>query len=181
MVRVSCVSVLLFYCVIAYKADMAYSQDLPDGSQGVTKSAEELEKEKATNPYANDLGPDSIDISGYLKEHKDNYILFKDRCAKCHTIARPINSQFSLPEEWERYVKRMMRKPGCSITPAEGKKIWQFLVYDSQQRKMGENKTKWDEHRKKLLAEFKKKYPERYKEIYETAVAQPSQAPTQNK
>lgn len=69
---------------------------------------------------------------------------------------------------WERYVKRMMSKPGCNIQPAEGKKIWQFLVYDSVKRKTGANTAKWAEHRRKLLADFKAKNPSRYRELYET-------------
>lgn len=69
---------------------------------------------------------------------------------------------------WERYVKRMMAKPGCNIQPAEGKKIWQFLTYDSEHRKTGANAAKWAEHRRKLLADFKAAHPDRYKELYET-------------
>ncbi len=67
---------------------------------------------------------------------------------------------------WERYVKRMMSKPGCGITPEEGKAVWGFLVYDSNQRKAGKNKAAWMAHRKKLLEEFKAKYPARYTELY---------------
>ena len=68
---------------------------------------------------------------------------------------------------WQRYVKRMMSKPGCEITEAEGKAVYQFLRYDSNQRKVGKNKASWKAHREKLLADFKAKYPERYKELYE--------------
>lgn len=68
---------------------------------------------------------------------------------------------------WQRYVKRMMSKPGCGITEDEGKAVYQFLRYDSNQRKVGKNKASWKAHREKLLADFKAKYPERYKELYE--------------
>jgi mono/diheme cytochrome c family protein len=68
---------------------------------------------------------------------------------------------------WQRYVKRMMSKPGCGITSEEGKAVWGFLVYDSNQRKVGKNKAAWKAHRTKLLADFKAQYPERYKELYE--------------
>lgn len=127
----------------------------------------EQEKEKAQNPYANDFGPDKIDVSNYPPEHQENYKLFVERCSRCHTIARPINSQFSQSDEWERYVKRMMRKPGCEMPTDEAKKVWQFLVYDSQTRKLGEKEAEWKKHREKLLGDFKTKYPERYKELYE--------------
>lgn len=67
---------------------------------------------------------------------------------------------------WERYVKRMMSKPGCGISPDQGKKIWSFLVHDSNERKAGKNKAAWMAHRKKLLEDFKAKYPARYTELY---------------
>ncbi|MBI4370856.1 MAG: hypothetical protein HY552_01015 [Elusimicrobia bacterium] len=66
---------------------------------------------------------------------------------------------------WNRYVKRMMNKPGCSISKAEGKQIWEFLEHDGVQRKTGANAAKWAEHRRKLIAEFKAKYSKRYEEL----------------
>lgn len=72
------------------------------------------------------------------------------------------------PGIWERYVKRMMSKPGCNIQPAEGKKIWEFLRYDSEKRKTGANAARWAEQRRNLLADFKTKHPARYEELYET-------------
>jgi mono/diheme cytochrome c family protein len=72
---------------------------------------------------------------------------------------------------WQRYVKRMMAKPGCDISSDQGKAVYKFLVYDSNQRKAGKNKAAWKTHREKLLAEFKQKYPARYIELYEKAPA----------
>lgn len=81
-----------------------------------------------------DKGPRSIDVSNYPVEFQDTYKkLFIVKCSKCHNIARPINAEFTA-EEWERYVKRMMRKPGSNIAPAEGKKIIEFLKYYTEQR-----------------------------------------------
>ncbi|MBI4424157.1 MAG: hypothetical protein HY554_10545 [Elusimicrobia bacterium] len=167
---------------------------------GAGKSAAELEKEKAMqNPYPNDLGPETVDVSGYPKEAQEGYTLLKSRCAQCHTAARPLNSRFVEPDAekdkresvvadlkksapdlfkdyslhqieagvWQRYVKRMMAKPGCKISPAEGKKIYKFLTVDSSKRKLGANAKKWAEHRKKLIEDFKKAHPERYKELHE--------------
>ena len=76
------------------------------------------------------------------------------------------------PDIWQRYVKRMMSKPGCEISKEEGKKIWEFLVYDSGQRKMGASKADWLKHRQGLLDQFKEKMKKdgrdaRYKELYE--------------
>jgi len=170
-------------------------------------SSYEAEKAKALkNPYANDFGPKSIDVSTYPPEIQDAYHnILLVKCQRCHEASRPLNSQFvepSGPKEqhqaiiakwkaeqpeifkdklvwqiegksaagpgiWERYVKKMMSKPGCNISPVEGKKVWQFLCYDSEKRKTGANAAKWAEHRRKLLADFKAKYPDRYRELYE--------------
>mgnify|MGYP001568089634 FL=1 len=164
------------------------------------KSAAELEKEKAMqNPYANDLGPDSVDTAAYPKGAQEGYKLMREKCARCHTPSRPLNSQFvetagKTPEErkkslealkksepglfkdknvwqvedgiWQRYVKRMMSKPGCDIPGPEGKKIWEFLSHDSRERKLGAAKAKWGEHRRKLLEDFKAKHPARFTELY---------------
>lgn len=165
------------------------------------EKAAALEKEKAMkNPFANDLGPETLDVSSYPKEAQEGYKILTVRCAKCHSAARPLNSQFAetggkdLKERqaalaalkksasgffkdknvlqveadiWQRYVKRMMSKPGCEIPGEEGKKIWAFLVHDSSARKLGAKNQDWMTHRKKLLAQFKEKHPQRYKELYE--------------
>lgn len=82
-----------------------------------------------------DAGPQEIDVSSYPTEMQAGYELFASRCTSCHTLARPINSDYALPDEWSRYVKRMMRKPGSGISPKDGKVIYEFLVYDSSIRK----------------------------------------------
>lgn len=153
----------------------------------------QTEKEKALkHPYPNDLGPDKVDISKYPKDIQEGYKLMQAKCGTCHSPARVINSQFlELKEDeitaakknqpemfkdkfvwqiesgiWQRYVRRMMAKPGCDISSDEGRKIWRFIAEDSKQRKTGTNAKSWEEHRKKLLKDFKEKYPERYKELF---------------
>lgn len=84
---------------------------------------------------AYDKGPAKIDVSTYPPEMQAAYKLFTAKCGKCHTVARAINCEFVLEDEWERYVKRMMRKAGSFITPDEGKRIFEFVVYDSKVRK----------------------------------------------
>jgi len=84
---------------------------------------------------AYDKGPATIDVSKYPAEMRASYKLFVTRCSKCHTVARAINSEFVLAEEWERYVKRMMRKPGSGISAKDGKEIYEFLAFDSKIRK----------------------------------------------
>ena len=81
-----------------------------------------------------DKGPDKIDVSGYPAPTQAAYKLFSSKCSKCHTIARPLNTMMQR-DEWERYVKRMMHKPGSMITQNSAKKIYDFLVYDASVRK----------------------------------------------
>lgn len=95
------------------------------------------EPEEPVDPriLAYDQGPSKIDISKYPSEMKARYKTFTIKCGKCHTLARPINCDFVLEGEWERYVKRMMRKAGTFINPEQGKEIYEFVVYDSKVRK----------------------------------------------
>lgn len=82
-----------------------------------------------------DKGPTKIDVSKYPADMQKTYKLFTAKCSHCHTIARPINCEFVLEDEWERYIKRMMRKAGTFITPDEGKQIYDFVVFDGKTRK----------------------------------------------
>ncbi len=81
-----------------------------------------------------DKGPDKLDVSKYPAEQQKSYKLFVDKCSKCHTIARPINTTMTQPE-WSRYVKRMMHKVNSGISDTQGKAIYEFLAYDQENRK----------------------------------------------
>ena len=81
-----------------------------------------------------DQGPQTIDVSNYPPEMQKNYNLFAQKCSSCHNLARPVNAEFKIPD-WERYTKRMLRKPGSGISPQDAKKIFEFLKYDTQVRK----------------------------------------------
>ncbi|OGO35578.1 MAG: hypothetical protein A2147_00990 [Chloroflexi bacterium RBG_16_57_8] len=109
----------------------------------------------AKKVFEADKGPKTIDVSGYPKPYQERYKLFSKRCSKCHTLARPINTNFE-PSKWEKYVKRMMRKKDSGIKSEEGEKIWQFLMFDTKERK----KPFWEklaEDEKKLIEESIKK------------------------
>jgi cytochrome c5 len=81
-----------------------------------------------------DKGPDKIDVGAYPAPQQAAYKVFSTKCSKCHTIARPINTMMKR-DEWERYVKRMMHKPNSGISDAQGKQIFEFLVFDETERK----------------------------------------------
>jgi len=80
-------------------------------------------------------GPATVDVSKYPESIQDDYQVFADKCSQCHKLSRPINSDYALPDEWSRYVKRMMHKPGSGIGRSDARKIYDFLVYDSSVRK----------------------------------------------
>ncbi len=82
-----------------------------------------------------DKGPTSVDVSRYPKVIQGDYRTFRQKCSVCHTPARPINSDFALPDEWSRYVKRMMHKPGSMIGAVDAKRIYTFLVHDASVRR----------------------------------------------
>lgn len=97
--------------------------------------AGELDEETKRRIEKAEGGAKEVDVSNYPERIRDNYKVFSAKCAQCHSLARPINSEFALPDEWERYVKRMMRKPGSGIEAADAKRIYDFLVYDATVRR----------------------------------------------
>lgn len=82
-------------------------------------------------------GPANINVSKYPAGIQENYTEFSQKCSQCHKLSRPINSDYVLPDEWSRYIHRMMNKPGSGISGGDGKKIYDFLVFDSSVRKKG--------------------------------------------
>ncbi len=103
---------------------------------GLSRSAaQELDAETKARVERFEKGAATIDVSKYPDGIKDNYELFSTKCAQCHKLSRPINSDYALPDEWSRYIKRMMNKPGSGISSGDGKKIYEFLTYDSSVRK----------------------------------------------
>ena len=97
---------------------------------------------------------DKAQEAALAKMKKDQPDLFKD--ASVWQVEAKI---------WNRYVKRMMNKPGCNLQKADGKSIWEFLSYDSVKRKTGANAAKWAAHRKGLVDQLKAKSPKRYEEL----------------
>jgi hypothetical protein len=102
---------------------------------GVARAEDQLDPETKARVERFEKGPATIDVSKYPDGIKENYEVFSTKCAQCHKLSRPINSDYATPDEWSRYIKRMMHKPGSGIGAAEGKKIYEFLVYDSSVRK----------------------------------------------
>ena len=108
-------------------------------------------------------GPATVDVSKYPDAIQENYQVFSQKCSQCHKLSRPINSDYALPDEWSRYIKRMMHKPGSGISAGEGKKIYEFLVYDSSLRK----KAMVDEKLAKATPEEKAAAETKFKEVHD--------------
>ena len=133
------------------------------GSAFVARAADELDAETKARVERFEKGAATIDVSKYPDGIKDNYEAFKEKCTQCHKLSRPINSDYALPDEWSRYVKRMMHKPGSGINATEGKKIYEFLVYDSSIRK----KAMVDEKLSKATPDEKKAAEAKIKEVHD--------------
>jgi len=95
-----------------------------------------LTEEDMKAQFAWDLGPNTIEIYAYPADKKDDYALFRSRCSRCHTLARPINAPYASRENWTEYVKKMNKRSGNVLLAAdEEKRIVDFLVFDAKQRK----------------------------------------------
>jgi hypothetical protein len=62
---------------------------------------------------------------------RPDYLLFAQRCSKCHSLARPLGSGITDDTFWRRYVERMRRQPGSGISPEDETPILRFLHYYS--------------------------------------------------
>src|SRR5208282_5178149 len=105
------------------------------GARVMLADDQQLDAETKARIDKYEQGPATVDVSKYPQGIQDNYEVFTQKCSQCHKLSRPINSDYALPDEWSRYIKRMMNKPGSNISSAEGKKIYEFLTYDSSVRK----------------------------------------------
>ena len=130
----------------------------------VARAADEpLDAETKARIERFEKGPATIDVSKYPDGIKENYEVFSTKCSQCHKLSRPINSDYAVPEDWSRYIKRMMRKPGSGISAGDGKKIFDFLAYDSSVRK----KKMLDEKLAKVTPEEKKAAEDKIKELHD--------------
>src|SRR5208337_1791751 len=77
-------------------------------SAGLSRAEDPLDPETKARVDRFEKGPATIDVSKYPDGIKDNYEVFSTKCTQCHKLSRPINSDYAMPEEWSRYVKRMM-------------------------------------------------------------------------
>jgi hypothetical protein len=74
---------------------------------------------------------EGLDSSTLPEEVRADYAVFAQRCSKCHSLARPLNSGISDENYWAMYVARMRRQPGSGISPDDGVAILRFLHFYS--------------------------------------------------
>ncbi len=133
------------------------------GALVVWATDEQLDAETKARIERFEKGPATVDVSKYPEGIREDYEVFSTKCTQCHKLSRPINSDYALPEEWSRYIKRMMHKPGSGISAGDGKKIYDVLVYDSSVRK----KKMLDEKLAKATPEEKKSAEDKIKAVHD--------------
>jgi hypothetical protein len=74
---------------------------------------------------------DGLDLATMPEAVRDDYLMFARRCSKCHSLARPLQSDISTDTYWSEYVERMRRQPQSGISPREVPQILRFLHFYS--------------------------------------------------
>lgn len=114
------------------------------------------ELQKQTALYDSDLGPDTVDTSGYPLQQRYNYRVYASACSRCHSLARSINSPLVGRGWWEFYVASMRARStwsGRPLTSEERDAVLDFLEYDGRERKKAHAK-----EFEKLRAELRRRF-----------------------
>jgi hypothetical protein len=64
-----------------------------------------------------------------------DYGVFAQRCSKCHSLARPLDSGIVDNAFWVNYVARMRRQPGSGISKEDEQVILRFLFFFSAEER----------------------------------------------
>jgi hypothetical protein len=78
---------------------------------------------------------EGIDVRTLPPDQQADYSIFAQRCSKCHSLARPLNSGITKDEYWRMYVERMRRQPSSGISEADTVPILRFLEWYSAEEK----------------------------------------------
>lgn len=65
-----------------------------------------------------------------------DYRVFAQKCSKCHSLSRPLESGITNDDYWAEYVERMRRQPSSGISHADVVPILRFLHYYSTDREL---------------------------------------------
>ena len=72
------------------------------------------------------LAGDEPDISQWPPAVQEQYPVFQQRCASCHTLTRVFASKFSA-DDWKGYIKKLIRQPGSGINEESARQIFAVL------------------------------------------------------
>jgi hypothetical protein len=78
-----------------------------------------------------DARTEALDPSSLPETVRPDYAVFAQRCSKCHSLSRPLNSGIVDDDYWALYVARMRRQPGSGISLEDSRVILRFLHYYS--------------------------------------------------
>lgn len=78
---------------------------------------------------------DGLNAANLPQEVRSDYVLFAQRCSKCHSLSRPLESGITDDDFWRAYVERMRRQPSSGISPSDETPILRFLHYYSAEQK----------------------------------------------
>jgi hypothetical protein len=92
--------------------------------------------------------PPPSDSPNLPESVRADYAVFAQRCSKCHSLSRPLNSGIVDDDYWVMYVARMRRQPESGISPDDARTILRFLHYYSV-----EQRRKKEQQRQNDLAE----------------------------
>jgi hypothetical protein len=131
-------------------------------------SQRELAKQTLGVLYYSDLGPASVDVSGYPQEQQKNYQVYSRVCSQCHTLARSNYCPVVSRSFWELYISAMRNRTyyyyeaRTPMTPEDSKAILDFLDYDAKARKI-DRMDEFDRQTKDLKLRFDAAIRERLK------------------
>ncbi len=74
---------------------------------------------------------EAVDTSQLSPELQSDYLVFSQRCSRCHALSRALNSGDRDDIFWQRYVTRMRRQPASGIAPEDEPPILRFLHHYS--------------------------------------------------
>jgi hypothetical protein len=70
---------------------------------------------------------DGLDVSKLPEAERADYAVFAQRCSKCHSLERPLESGIDSDDFWVAYVEKMRRMPSSGISPDDTVPILRFL------------------------------------------------------
>ncbi len=74
---------------------------------------------------------DGLDVTKLPSDVQGDYAVFAQRCSKCHSLSRPLESGITEDAYWVAYVAKMRRQPGSGISRQDEVPILRFLHYYS--------------------------------------------------